>query len=261
MNVIEIKNYTKIYKTGISAVENLNLNLKKGCFFGFVGPNGAGKTTTVNFIAGLIKPTGGELCLFGNRIKNSDYSYKRRMGVVLHKPFFLKKLTGEEYLRFVGQMNGLDNNIIRHRIKEILDFFELSVNNKKHIDTYSTGMQKKISLAAALIHDPELLILDEPFEGIDATSFKRIRDTLQVMVGRGKTIFLTSHILDTVEKLCDEIGIIHEGRLVFRGTLAGIKKIYKDKSKQETFSSLEELFHHLVPRKEVKLSWIREENR
>ena len=258
MNIIQIKNYSKIYKKNVVAVEDLNLNVMKGSFFGFIGPNGAGKTTTINFIAGLLKATKGELYLFDDWINNNSYKYKKKIGFVLEKPLFFEKLTANEYLTFVGQMYEMEIEVIKSRIKELFNFFELTEKKDKLIETYSAGMKKKVSLAAALIHDPELLILDEPFEGIDPVSSRLIKDNLKAMVKKGKTVFMTSHILDIVEKLCDNIAIINKGKLIFQGATDSIKEKYKDEKNKETFTDLEDYFNHLVgsERKTDKLSWL-----
>jgi len=258
MNVIEIREFKKIYKKGIIAVDNLSIKVKMGTFFGFIGPNGAGKTTTVNFMAGLLKQDRGELFLFGERIKYDSYEYKRRIGFVLEKPLYFEKLTGEEYLYFTGKMQDIDKKIIVSRSDELLNFFELSDNKDRLIETYSSGMKKKISLAAALIHDPDILILDEPFEGIDAVSSRVISENLKLMVKRKKTIFLTSHILEIVEKLCDEVAIINKGKLVFQSSIEFIREKVAGERTKKAFSALEELFQTLIiPDKRRKtLSWL-----
>ncbi|MHA1232876.1 MAG: ABC transporter ATP-binding protein [Candidatus Helarchaeota archaeon] len=259
-NVVEIKNFTKVYRKNIKAVSNLNLKVPLGSFFGLIGPNGAGKSTIIHFITGLIKPTMGELFLFGRKIKTDDFSYKKKVGVVLHKPSFLNKLTGKEYLQFVGQINGLEKTTIEKRTQELLELFELPAKGKKYIDSYSAGMQKKISLAAALIHDPDLLILDEPFAGIDPISFKLITENLKLFIQRRKTILLTSHVLDVVEKLCDEVAIIHKGKLTFHGKIEDAQDTFQNENDLNKYSDLESLFHSLIGTEPKKtLSWI--ENR
>lgn len=257
MNVIEINHYTKIYKRKIVAVDDLTMNVREGSFFGFIGPNGAGKTTTVNYLAGLLKKNKGELHFFGDHITDDSYEYKRKIGFVLEMPLYFKKLKGEEYLHFVGQMYDLEKRIVVSRTKELFELLELSEKKDELIETYSAGMKKKISLAAAIIHDPELLVLDEPFEGIDPVSSKIIRDNLKLMVKNGKTIFLTSHILEIVEKLCNEIAIINKGKLIFQDSTVSIRgKMKSDKNGK--FLGLEDLFHRLVVPDNNKhiLSWL-----
>lgn len=257
MNVIEIEHFTKIYKRSIVAVDDLTMNIREGSFFGFIGPNGAGKTTTVNYLSGLLKKTKGELYLFSEFIREHSYEYKRKIGFVLEIPLYFEKLTGEEYLQFVGQMYGMGKRIVISRTKELFEFLELSEKKNYLIDTYSAGMKKKISLAAGMIHDPELLILDEPFKGIDPVSSKIIRDNLKLMVKKGKTIFMTSHILEIVERLCDEFAIIDKGKLIFQGSTESIRKKFED-YKDSKSSGLEDLFRHLVTPDNDKhiLSWL-----
>ena len=257
MNAIEIEQFTKIYKGKVKAVDRLDLNVRAGSFFGFVGPNGAGKSTTVNFIAGLIRRNSGTLRILGEEINDDSYEYKRKVGFVLEKPFYIEKLTAREYLTFAGRMFGLEEGLAKKRTEELVEFFELP-KDKKTIEKYSTGMKKKVSLAAALIHDPEILILDEPFEGIDAVSSELIRSMLGRMVEKGKTIFLTSHILEIVEKLCSEVAIIDKGRIILQSPIEEIRARFKDEELKRNYSSLEQLFLSLVSGDEKKdsLSWL-----
>ncbi len=257
MYAIEIKGFTKIYKNKVKAVDNLDLNVPMGSFFGFVGPNGAGKSTTVNFIAGLIRKTNGALKIMGEEIVEDNYEYKRKIGFVLEKPFYIDRLTAKEYLHFAGRMLGLDKNTTEERTEELIEFFDLPAD-KKLIEKFSAGMKKKVSLAAALIHDPEILILDEPFEGIDAVSSETIRSMLTKMVEKGKTIFLTSHILEIVEKLCSEVAIIDKGKVIFQSPIEDIRERFKDDDLKKRYSSLEQLFLSLVSGSEKKdtLSWL-----
>ncbi len=257
MNAIEIANFMKRYRGGKIAVEGLDLIVPCGSFFGFVGPNGAGKTTTVNYISGLIKKSRGTLKLFGEIIKEGAYEYKRRIGVVLENPLYLDRLTGDEYMHFVGRMYGLDAQAARRRTDELFELLELNDSRGVQIRTYSAGMKKKISLSAALIHDPELLILDEPFEGIDAVSSKVIREILVRMVEKGRTIFLTSHMLEIVEKLCDEVAIIHKGKIVFVSKSSDIRDIFRDEEMSERYTGLEDIFLSIVGKRERgTLSWL-----
>ncbi len=253
MNVIELINLTKEFKN-VTAVKNLNLKITKGTFFGFLGPNGAGKTTTIKMIVGLLKPTYGKIKLFGFDINKEEIEYKRRIGIVLDEPLFFDKLTAKEYLQFVGQMYSLDKKVIEVRSEELLEFFELQEKRNEFIETYSSGMKKKISLAAALIHDPDLLILDEPFEGIDVLSSNIIKKNLEQLVKKGGTIFMTSHILEIVEKLCNEIAIIDKGNLIFKCS----KDKIKEEIKKRKYFDLESLFLKLIAseREKEKLSWL-----
>ncbi len=257
MNAIEISGFMKRYRGDKIAVQNLNLNVPQGSFFGFVGPNGAGKTTTVNYIAGLIRKSSGTLKLFGETIKEGAFEHKRRIGLVLEKPLYLDRLTGQEYLQLVGQLYGLGRNMTTDRTDELLALLDINDSRNKQIRFYSAGMKKKISLAGALIHDPDLLILDEPFEGIDAVSSKTIRNILEKMTHKGRTIFMTSHMLSVVEKLCGEVAIINKGIIVFVSPSSKIRETFKDDKMTERYRDLEDLFISIVGDKENDmLSWL-----
>ncbi len=254
---IEIAGFTKKYRRDAAAVDNIDLSVKSGSFFGFIGPNGAGKTTTVHYIAGLIRKTEGSLKMFGEDAGGDNQDYKGKTGFVLEKPFYIDKLTAKEYLSFIGRMYGIEKETAFARTEELLNFFQLD-NGKKHIENFSAGMKKKVSLAAALINDPQLLILDEPFEGIDPPAARQIKDQLLLMVKKGRTVFLTSHILDIVEALCGEVAIINKGRIAFQGDTEGIRERLKDRASGEKYAGLEDLFLTLVSEeKEASgLSWL-----
>jgi ABC-2 type transport system ATP-binding protein len=216
---IEIRQLAKQYGA-VRAVDGLDLRVERGSFFGFLGPNGAGKSTTIKMLTGIIAPTGGEARLLGMDLRRDAIAIKRRIGVVPEELCLFENLTAREYLTFVGRMYCLPADDARQRGEELLQLFGLADTGRTLTLEFSHGMKKKLALAAALIHDPELLFLDEPFEGIDAIASRTIRRVLERVVARGATIFLTSHILEIVEKLCTHAGIIHRGRLVADGTLA-----------------------------------------
>ncbi len=254
---VEISGFSKRYGHDVFAVDHIDLKVKKGSFFGFVGTNGAGKTTTVHYIAGLIRKTEGNLTIFEEKITKSNYKYKRNIGFILEKPFYLERLTAKEYINYMGQMYGLEKELVYNRTDELMAFMNIE-DDKKEIKEFSAGMKKKVSFAAALIHDPKLLVLDEPFEGIDAVSSNQIKENLIVMVEKGRTIIVTSHVLDLVEKICDEVAIINKGKIVFQGRMDSIKDVLKQRGKTGENEGLEELFLSLVsePRKKDKLSWL-----
>ncbi len=255
---VEISGFTKRYGRagGTVAVDNIDLKVREGSFFGFIGPNGAGKTTTVSYIAGLIKKTAGTLRILGEEVRTQDHEYKRKTGFVLDRPFYIDKLTAREYLYFVGRLYGLDKETARARAEELVKFFDIG-DRKKQIGAFSAGMKKKVSLAAAMINDPRLLILDEPFEGIDPQSARQIKDQLVQMVDKGRTVLLTSHVLEIVEKLCDEVAIIDRGRIVFQGMMDEIREGAESRGGGK-LSGLEDLFLSLVsPGNEPRgLSWL-----
>ncbi len=238
-----------------TAVDALDIAIEAGTFFGFLGANGAGKSTTIKMLTGLLKITSGSASILGFDVASQGVEVKRRIGVVPEELALFDRLTGWEYLSFVGRMYGMERTTIRTRSEELLEIMGLG-DHKKMIVDYSHGMQKKLAISAAILHDPELLFLDEPFEGIDAVSSRLIKDILGSMIKRQVTIFLTSHILEIVEKLCAEVAIIHHGRLVARGS---VEELRQRRSSAGAEATLEELFLSLVadgdePKK--SLSWL-----
>jgi ABC-2 type transport system ATP-binding protein len=202
-----------------TAVDQVNLTVEAGQFFGFLGPNGAGKSTTIKMLTGLLAPTSGTIRILGADLTQNSAELKRQIGVVPEGMALFGRLTASEYLRFVGRMYGLDQPTTLQRTNELLEFMSLADENKKLITDFSHGMQKKLALAAAVIHGPKVLFLDEPFEGVDAIAAGTLKAMLQRMIARGVTIFLTSHVLEIVERLCTHIGIIHRGKLVAQGSI------------------------------------------
>jgi ABC-2 type transport system ATP-binding protein len=261
MNSIEVKGLKKTYKKRIRALDGLYLSVPQGCIFGLLGPNGAGKSTAINIMAGLVRKDEGEINILGKKVEENDYEYKRNIGFVLERPHYVEKLTAKEYLEFVAAMFQLDKRKRDKQIDELLGFFELEEKRDEWIASFSMGMKKKVLLAAAMIHQPKLLILDEPLESIDPLSAKAIKDNLKLMTTKGMTILLSSHNLYTVEKFCDEIAIIAKGKIVFEAKTEEIKNKIKNEVSQETYASLEEIFVEVVnknstQRKKDKLSWV-----
>ncbi len=205
------------------AVEEVNLRVAAGQFFGFLGPNGAGKSTTIRMLTGLLAPTAGRIQILGLDLIAEPVEVKRQIGVVPEGMALFGRLTGSEYLNFVGRMYGLDRETAAKRTAELLEFMQLADEPKKLVTDYSHGMQKKLALAAAVIHGPKILFLDEPFEGVDAVASGTLKAMLQRMTARGATIFLTSHVLEIVERLCSHVAIIHRGRLVAQGSLEELR--------------------------------------
>lgn len=203
----------------LTAVDNVTFSVAPGQFFGFLGPNGAGKSTTIKMLTGLLEPSAGSIEILGQPFNSSALDLKRQIGVVPEGMALFGRLTAREYLRFVGRMYGLDSQTTDQRTEELLDFMQLADESKKLVTDFSHGMQKKLSLAAAVIHAPRVLFLDEPFEGVDAIAAGMLKTMLQGMIHRGATIFLTSHVLEIVERLCSHVAIIHQGRLVANGAL------------------------------------------
>src|SRR6202021_929853 len=205
------------------AVQDVNLRVAPGQFFGFLGPNGAGKSTTIKMLTGLLAPTSGRMQILGVDLAQDSVEVKRQIGVVPEGMALFGRLTGSEYLNFVGRMYGLDRATAAKRAAELLDFMQLVDQPKAPVTDYSHGMQKKLALAAAVIHGPKILFLDEPFEGVDAIASAPLKAMLQSIISRGSTIFLTSHVLEIVERLCSHLAIIHRGRLVAQGSLEELR--------------------------------------
>jgi len=205
------------------AVQDVNLSVAPGQFFGFLGPNGAGKSTTIKMLTGLLSASSGSIQILGLDLAQNPVEVKRQIGVVPEGMALFGRLTGAEYLNFVGRMYGLDRETAGKRTAELLDFMQLADQPKALVTDYSHGMQKKLALAAAVIHGPRILFLDEPFEGVDAIASGTLKAMLQRMIARGATIFLTSHVLEIVERLCSHLAIIHRGRLVAQGSLEELR--------------------------------------
>jgi len=228
----------------LTAVDNVNLRVTSGQFFGFLGPNGAGKSTTIKMLTGLLNPTDGKMQLLGIDFAQNPVEVKRQIGVVPEGMGLFERLNGAEYLTFVGRMYGLDKGTTKQRSEELLEFMQLADRPKTMIADYSHGMQKKLALAAAVIHGPRILFLDEPFEGVDALAAGALKALLGRMTGRGVTIFLTSHVLEIVERLCSHVAIINKGRLVAQGSLEELRAGIRSEEGKTT--TLEEIFLSIV---------------
>jgi ABC-2 type transport system ATP-binding protein len=231
------------------AVDSINLIVERGRFFGFLGPNGAGKSTTIKMLTGLLAPTSGRVRVLGRDIEAEPMEVKRRIGVVPEDLNLFERLTGAEMLTFSARMYGLEKALIAERTRELLLLMELDEEPKKLIVEYSHGMKKKLSLACALIHRPEILFLDEPFEGIDAIATRTLKDLLSRLTARGLTVFLTSHVLEIIERLCTDIAIISQGKLVASGSLDELRrgiKIEGDGHTETSPMSLEDYFIQVV---------------
>jgi ABC-2 type transport system ATP-binding protein len=232
-------------------VDQVDLRVETGTFYGFLGPNGAGKSTTIKMLTGLLAPTTGSITLLGQNPLDpkSALDVKRRLGVVPEDLALFDNLTAREHLTFIGRMYQLAPDTIRQRIGELLPLLRLEADERKLILEYSHGMRKKLALAAALLPNPDLLFLDEPFEGVDAVTSRVIRDLLLKFTSRGSTVFLTSHVLEIVERLCTHVGIIVQGKLVEQDALAALR----------AGRSLEERFLEMVgsvDEMHQQLSWL-----
>lgn len=214
---LAIRGLVKIFGN-LVAVANLNLDIPKGSFYGFVGPNGAGKTTTLNMATGLLTPDQGTAYVNGIDVWKDDHAARAQLGVMPDGMRLLDRLSGPDFLVHVGMLRGLDRETARQRAHQLLDTLDLTDAGKKLISDYSAGMTKKISLAAALIHAPSLLVLDEPFEAVDPVSAANIRHILQDFTSRGGTVILSSHVMATVQQLCTHVAVINHGQVLASGT-------------------------------------------
>src|ERR1700684_4354425 len=207
----------------LAAVQDVNLRVAPGQLFGCLGPNGAGKSTTIKMLTGLLAPTSGRMQILGVDLAQDSVEVKRQIGVVPEGMALFGRLTGSEYLNFVGRIYGLDRATAAKRTAELLDFMQLVDQRRALGSDYSHGMQKTLALPAAVIRGPKILSLDEPFEGVDAIASNTLKSMLQNMIARGATIFLTSHVLEIVERLCSHVAIIHRGQLVAQGSLEQLR--------------------------------------
>jgi ABC-2 type transport system ATP-binding protein len=224
--LIETRNLVKRYGDKL-AVDNVSLQVQGGEVFGFLGPNGAGKTTTIKMIVGLLQPTSGTINVAGVDVQAQPVIAKASCGYVPDTPNLYAKLTGRELLRFVGDLYDLDRRQVAQRTDELLRVLDLTNAADDTVDSYSHGMQQKASLASALMHDPRVLVLDEPTVGLDPKSARLIKDILRQMADRGAVVFLSTHILEIAERMCDRIGIINKGQLVAVGTMTELRSLGK----------------------------------
>ncbi|RJP52282.1 MAG: ABC transporter ATP-binding protein [Anaerolineaceae bacterium] len=234
--LIETRNLVKRYGDKI-AVKDVSFDVHSGEIFGFLGPNGAGKTTTIKMIVGLLQPTSGSVKVAGFDVQTQPLLAKAASGYVPDTPNLYAKLSGRELLRFVGDLYSLDRQQVTRRMDELLRVLELTAAADDTIDSYSHGMQQKASLAAALVHDPRVLVLDEPTVGLDPKSARLIKDILRQLADRGAAVMLSTHILEIAERMCDRIGIISKGELVAMGTMNELRNLGKSGE-----TSLEDIF-------------------
>lgn len=247
MAAIELDHVTKKFGEKV-AVDDLTLELAQGAFLGLLGRNGAGKSTTLKMLTGLLEPTTGHVRLLGLDMREHANEAKRQIGVMPEDMALLEMLTGSQYLRFVGRMYGMEDDVIDPRTVELFETLDLTAGPKMLVGDYSFGMKKKLALSAALIHAPKIVFLDEPFEGIDPVTSRTIKEILTVLSKRGTTIVLTSHILEVVERICPLVAIMNEGRLLGFGPIDELRK---------GNASLEHAFVDLVGgARKGELSWL-----
>ena len=254
-DAIRISHLAKNYD-GAVAVADLSLSVPKGSMFGFLGPNGSGKSTTIGCLTGLLDPTSGSIEILGETLTSDSVMLKRRMGVMPETLGLFDPLYAHEFLAFVGRMYGLSEQDIRQRVTGLLTALELT-DTRKTLGKYSAGMRKRAAFAAAVIHSPEVLFLDEPFESIDPGGVAAMKQWLRRFTEQGRTVFITSHVLETVERLCDRVAIITKpGKLVWQGDLTALAKGGVLEHEGATFKSVEALFLHLTGEKYADLDWM-----
>ncbi len=221
--MIELKELTKRF-SNVVAVNNLNLSVSKGEIFGFIGPNGAGKTTTINIMGGILKPTSGTVTICGINMDTHPEKAKSKIGFIPDRPYLYEKLTGMEFLRFTSDLYGVDEDIFNEKSQDLLQLFSLTSWSNDLIESYSHGMKQRLVMAAALLHQPEVIIVDEPMVGLDPVAIKIVKDLFQNLAKQGVTIFLSTHTLKVAEEICDRIGIIHKGSLIASGTAEALTR-------------------------------------
>jgi ABC-2 type transport system ATP-binding protein len=255
MDAIRISKLVKKYGT-VVAVDDLSLAVPKGSMFGFLGPNGSGKSTTIGCLTGLLDPTAGSIEILGGAFDTNSAALKRRMGVMPENLGLFEPLYAHEFLAFVARMFGLDEGSTRQRVSELLKALELT-DSSKTLSEYSTGMRKRVAFAAAVIHSPEVLFLDEPFESIDPAGVAMMKQWLRRFTEQGRTVFITSHVLETVERLCDNVAIItRPGKLLWQGDITVLARDGTISFDGEDFRALEPLFLHLTGERYADLNWL-----
>lgn len=221
--MIELKGLTKKYGD-FTAVENLNLTVKRGEVFGFIGPNGAGKTTTIKMIGGVLEPSAGSITIAGMDMQKQPEAAKRKIGFIPDRPFLYEKLTGREFLKFTADLYGVPAGIYKEKANESLEFFSLSDWSDELIESYSHGMKQRLIMSAALLHDPEVIIVDEPMVGLDPAAIIMVKELFQRLARNGVTVFMSTHTLKVAEDTCDRIGVINNGRMIASGTTTELQR-------------------------------------
>lgn len=240
----------------VVAVENLSLRVPAGIMFGFLGPNGSGKSTTIGCLTGLLDPNGGSIEILGEKFTPDSVALKRRMGVMPETLGLFEPLYAQEFLAFIGRMYGLDEATVRKRVPELLSALELT-DSSKPLSGFSTGMRKRVAFAAAVIHAPDVLFLDEPFESIDPQGVALMKQWLRRFTEQGRTVFITTHVLDTVERLCQRVAIVTKpGKLVWEGDITALSREGAIEFDGQQFRALEALFLHLTGEKYAELGWL-----
>ncbi len=242
--MIKVENLRKVFKSKkkkIEALKGISFKAYPGEIFGLLGPNGAGKTTTLRILSTMLSPTGGDAKIDGISVKENPMAIRKKIGFLSTETGLYEKLTGEETLKFFGKLSGLDEKTIKERSDFLFNSLGLEKDKKRLVGEYSTGMKQKLSIARALIHNPDIIVFDEPTNGLDILATKTVLDFLRDMKEKGKTVVISTHILDVIEKLCDRVAIIHLGKIVANNTLKELKEEFKADTIEDIFFSLVEL--------------------
>ncbi len=235
--MLEITNLTKKFRSKV-AVENVSFQVRPGEVLGYLGPNGAGKSTTVKMLTGLLPPSSGQIYFQGRNIQSCLSDYKRILGYVPEEPQLYPYLTGWEYLQLVGRLRGMAEQPLRNRMNDLLTLFKIHPARYMPLSSYSKGMKQKVLIIAALFHDPEIIIFDEPLSGLDVTTSLVLRHLVDELSALGKIIFYSSHVLEVVEKLCSRVVILHQGKIVANDSVAALRQMMQLPSLEEIFTQL-----------------------
>ena len=235
--MLEVRKLTKRY-SAIPAVQDVSFSIRPGQILGYLGPNGSGKSTTVKMLTGLIEPSDGEIFFRGENVLKNRLWFSRHFGYVPEEPYLYSHLTGREYLQLAGRLRGMEKSLLERKIEAMLELFGLAEFRDTQMSSYSKGMRQKVLLSAALLHDPEVLILDEPFSGLDVTAALVFRSLLQALANEGKMILYSSHVLEVVEKVCSEVVILHRGRVLAYDSVARLRDLRASTSLEDVFAQL-----------------------
>ncbi|HKR30866.1 MAG TPA: ABC transporter ATP-binding protein [Terriglobales bacterium] len=235
--MLEVRKLTKRY-SAIPAVQDVSFSIRPGQILGYLGPNGSGKSTTVKMLTGLIEPSDGEIFFRGENVLKNRLWFSRHFGYVPEEPYLYAHLTGREYLQLAGRLRGMEKSQLELKIEAMLELFGLAEFRDTQMSSYSKGMRQKVLLSAALLHDPRVLILDEPFSGLDVTAALVFRSLLQALANEGKMILYSSHVLEVVEKVCSEVVILHRGRVLAYDSVARLRDLRASTSLEDVFSQL-----------------------
>ena len=244
MKVLELRNITKKYRV-FPAVDNVSFSVKSGEILGYLGPNGAGKTTTIKMLAGLLDPTQGNIYFDGKKIVDDLYSYKEKIGYIPEESEIYSHLSAFDYLLLVGRLRDIPERTLERKIEQFMSLFKLSTDKHSPISSFSKGMTQKVLISAAFLHDPELLLLDEPLSGLDVTTGLIMRDLIRKQAEEGKIVIYSSHILEVVEKICTRIIIIHKGQIVADDSVDNLRNLMK-------LPSLAEIFNQLIDSEDIE---------